>query len=206
MSSLLQDLMIDHATTQVYSIKRHSDIPSWTVRTDLGSENYKAVIIAAPIHSTGISLPSVISSQIPEQPYVHLHVTLLTTTSPQPSPEYFSLSPSSKVPSMILTTYEGVRKGGKEPEFNSLSYHGHATKGTDGVPDQWSVKIFSKERISDEWLDKVFMGQVGWVYRKEVGPLYDNVFVADQVILSVTSASGMHIHSFRQSPPSRQSS
>jgi len=68
---------------------------------------------------------------------------------------------------MILTTYEGVRQGGKEPEFNSLSYHGYITKDKDDAPDQWSVKIFSKERISDEWLDTIFNGQVGWVYRKE---------------------------------------
>jgi len=68
---------------------------------------------------------------------------------------------------MVLTSYEGVRQGGKEPEFNSLSYHGHATTATDGVPEQWSVKIFSKERVSDEWLDKIFMGKVGWVHRKE---------------------------------------
>jgi len=151
----------------VHSIKRNPEVPSWIVRTNRGSENYKAVIIAAPFHSTGITFPSAVSSQIPKQPYVRLHVTLLTTTSPQPNPEYFSLSSSSKVPSMILTTYEGVRKGGKEPEFNSISYHGYATNRTDGVPDQWSVKIFSKKRISDEWLDKMFMGKVGWVHRKE---------------------------------------
>jgi prenylcysteine oxidase/farnesylcysteine lyase len=76
---------------------------------------------------------------------------------------------------MVLTTYEGVRKGGKEPEFNSLSYHGYATKGIGGVPDQWSVKIFSKARISDDWLDKVFMGQVGWVHRKEVSLFCSNI-------------------------------
>ena len=159
----------------MHGIKRNSDgaVGSWTVQTDRGSEDYKAVIIAAPIHSTGINLPSAISSQIPKQPYVHLHVTLLTTTSRQPNPEYFSLSSSSKVPSMVLTTYNGVRKGGKEPEFNSLSYHGYAAKSVDGVPDEWSVKIFSKERISDEWLDKIFMGNVGWVYRKEVSSCHN---------------------------------
>ena len=63
---------------------------------------------------------------------------------------------------MILTTYEGVRKGGREPEFNSLSYHGLVREG------EWAVKIFSQQRISDEWLQNVFNGQVGWVYRKEV--------------------------------------
>lgn len=153
----------------MHSIKRKSGVSSaWTVHTDRSSEEYKAVVIAAPFHSTGIDLAPAISSQIPKQPYVHLHVTLLATTSPQPNPEYFSLSASSKVPSMILTTYEGVRRGGKEPEFNSLSYHGYITKDKDDAPDQWSVKIFSKERISDEWLDTIFNGQVGWVYRKEV--------------------------------------
>lgn len=63
---------------------------------------------------------------------------------------------------MMLTTYEGVRQGGKEPEFNSISYHGMVREG------EWIVKIFSKERISDDWLQGIFPGEVGWVYRKEV--------------------------------------
>ena len=63
---------------------------------------------------------------------------------------------------MILTTYEGARKGGKEPEFNSLSYLSLLREG------EWVVKIFSQRRISDEWLQNVFNGQVGWVHRKEV--------------------------------------
>lgn len=33
--------------------------------------------------------------------------------------------------------------------------------------EEWSVKIFSKQRISDEWLSTVF-DHVGWVHRKEV--------------------------------------
>jgi prenylcysteine oxidase / farnesylcysteine lyase len=66
---------------------------------------------------------------------------------------------------MMLTTYEGVRNGGVEPEFNSLSYHGLVREG------EWAVKIFSKQRISDEWLSNMFFGKVGWVYRKEVGSI-----------------------------------
>jgi len=62
---------------------------------------------------------------------------------------------------MMLTTYEGVRQGGKEPEFNSLSYHGMVREG------EWAIKIFSDHLITDEWLEEVFEGQVGWVYRKE---------------------------------------
>ena len=156
-----------HLGETVQSIKRQSD-EKWTVKTDRSSADYKAVIIAAPFHSTGISLPDTLASQIPPQPYVHLHVTLLTTTSTQPNPAYFALSSTTKVPGMVLTTYDGVRRGGKEPEFNSLSYHGIVRNGSAGVPDQWSVKIFSKERIEDDWLEKVFPGEVGWVYRKQV--------------------------------------
>ena len=187
----------------MHSIERNSDISGWKVLTDNGSKDYKAVILAAPIHSTGISFPPAIISQIPKQPYVHLHVTLLATTLSQPNPKYFGLSPSSKVPSMILTTYEAVRRGAQEPEFNSLSYHGQITKGGDSIPDQWAVKIFSKERISDEWLDEMFMGQVGWVHRKEVGPTCDNKF--SYLIKWMISPSGMHIRSFRQRPPSHRS-
>lgn len=66
---------------------------------------------------------------------------------------------------MILTTYEAARTGGVEPEFNSISYHGQIDRPNQSP--EYRVKIFSKERISDEWLAKVF-GNVGWVYRKEV--------------------------------------
>lgn len=62
----------------------------------------------------------------------------------------------------MLTTDVGTRNGGKRPEFNSVSYHGLVREG------EWAVKIFSKERISDGWLQQMFNGQVGWVHRKEV--------------------------------------
>ncbi|KAK2461697.1 hypothetical protein APHAL10511_006160 [Amanita phalloides] len=148
--------------TTVTNIKPKSDSPRlWTVYSSRGSIDYQAVVLAAPFHSCGITLPKSLSSQIPEQPYVRLHVTLLTTTSPTPNPAYFSLSPTSKMPRMILTTYDAVRKGGKEPEFFSLSYHGLVRE------DEWAVKIFSKQPISDNWLEKVFHEKVGWVHRKE---------------------------------------
>lgn len=151
-----------YLNAQVNSISQKSSSSHiWTVKSTQGAADYKAVILAAPFHSSNITLPPSLSAQIPEQPYVHLHVTLLTTTSPTPDPTYFSLPPSSDVPSMMLTTYEGVRKGGEEPEFNSLSYLGLVRDA------EWAVKIFSKERITDEWLKKMFFGKVGWVYRKE---------------------------------------
>jgi len=92
-----------------------------------------------------------------------LHVTLLTTTAPHPDPEYFGLAQGSTVPMSVLTTYEGVRKGGKVPEFNSLTYHGKVAPSR----EEYVVKIFSQKRVEDEWLNRVFGSKVGWVYRKE---------------------------------------
>ena len=76
---------------------------------------------------------------------------------------------------MVLTTWDAVRHATsaqgevKAPEFNSLSYH-HEIETENGK--EYIVKIFSKARISDEWLDRVFAwgetGKVGWVHRKEV--------------------------------------
>ncbi|KAF9268443.1 hypothetical protein L218DRAFT_919088 [Marasmius fiardii PR-910] len=133
----------------------------WFVHTDRGSTAYKSVILAAPLHQTNIEFPHSIASKVPEQPYVHLHVTLFTTTSPTVNPEYLSLPPATQIPPTLLTTYQGVREGGKAPEFNSLNYLGKIKE------DEWIVKIFSQESISDEWLNNVFSGQVGWVHRKE---------------------------------------
>ncbi|KAF8641081.1 hypothetical protein AX17_000725 [Amanita inopinata Kibby_2008] len=146
----------------VTSISPKSDSSyHWTVRSAHGSADYQAIVLAAPFHSTGILLPNSISSQIPPQPYVSLHVTLLTTTSPTPDPTYFALPSNANTSRMILTTYEGARKGGKAPEFNSLSYLGLVREG------EWAVKIFSKEPVTDDWLQNLFHGNVGWVYRKQ---------------------------------------
>ncbi|KAG7099795.1 hypothetical protein E1B28_001607 [Marasmius oreades] len=151
-----------HLNTQVTRItSRPSSLGPWIVHSDQGSMAYKGIILAAPFHYTNIEFPPSIASQVPKQPYVHLHVTLLSTKSPSVNPEYLSLPLSSKVPPTLLTTFQNAREGGKAPEFNSLSYHGKIKE------DERAVKIFSEERISDEWLKRVFNGQVGWVYRKE---------------------------------------
>ncbi|KAG5339896.1 hypothetical protein C0989_003043 [Termitomyces sp. Mn162] len=151
-----------HLNTEVKEISvSASPSAQWTLKSSLGAKDYNAVILAAPFHSTGITIPSSLADLIPEQPYVHLHVTLLTTTSPKPNPAYFKRSSASVLSEMTLTTYEGVRNNKTEPEFNSLSYHGLVREG------EWAVKIFSKDRMSDEFLNHVFLGQIGWVYRKE---------------------------------------
>lgn len=134
----------------------------WSVKSSRGSQTYKAVVLAAPFHQTSISVPQSISEQIPPQPYVNLHVTLLTTTSPSPNASYFGLPEGTAAARSILTSRANARNGGKEPEFNSLSY---LRKVRDG---EWAVKIFSTSPPSDEWLNEMFSGNVGWLYRKVV--------------------------------------
>ncbi|TFY50190.1 hypothetical protein EVJ58_g11148, partial [Rhodofomes roseus] len=126
---------------------------------------------AAPFYSTAIEVsPPALLTPVPEQPYVHLHVTLLSTTARTPSATYFGLG-SGVAPTEVLTTHNRVREGlGEEPEFNSMTYHGKLRK-VDGAPaerDEWVVKIFSKARVEDAWLENMFgAGNVGWVLRKE---------------------------------------
>lgn len=153
-------------------IERHSD-HTWTIVTEVERRDYDAVVFAAPYHTSQISLPADLSSLIPAQPYIHLHVTLLTTTAATPNPVYFGYKPGSKVPTNIMTTLDGLRRGGKAPEFNSLTYHGQAKFAKNETHDrqgtgEWVVKIFSMQRISDEWLAAMFQNEVGWVLRKEV--------------------------------------
>ncbi|KAI6032073.1 FAD/NAD(P)-binding domain-containing protein [Pisolithus microcarpus] len=157
-----------YLNSEVRDILRVPASSRWIIHTPSGSRIYKAIILAAPFHQTNITVPSDLAELIPPQPYVHLHVTLLTTKSESTNPAYFNLPPDEKVPKVILTTHEGVRNGGVEPEFNSISVHGQIQKVPGSVDEEpeWKVKIFSKERVSDEWLEKVF-GKVGWVHRKE---------------------------------------
>jgi prenylcysteine oxidase / farnesylcysteine lyase len=161
----------------VKSLSRSSS-DKWTLATEAGNTaEYDHVILAAPYHFSNINIsmpalsPNALGPLVPPQPYVHLHVTLLTTKSPHARPRYFNL-PEDKttgIPTMMLTTHDAVRtRGTPEPEFNSLSYHGRV-RNADGTPTssgEWVVKIFSKERVKDEWLTDVF-GHVGWVYRQE---------------------------------------
>ncbi|EIN13462.1 FAD/NAD(P)-binding domain-containing protein, partial [Punctularia strigosozonata HHB-11173 SS5] len=67
------------------SIQRADGGSAWELKTSasdrLSTKEYDSVILAAPFHSTGIEFPRRMRDRVPKQPYVHLHVTLLTTTS-----------------------------------------------------------------------------------------------------------------------------
>ena len=97
---------------------------------------YRSIILAAPYHQTGISFSSEeLLAHVPQQPYVHLHVTLLITHSSKPNSTYFNLDQQSGAPTTVLTTYEGVRQRGEpEPEFNSLTYHTSLRSHSSGIP------------------------------------------------------------------------
>ncbi|KZT06641.1 FAD/NAD(P)-binding domain-containing protein [Laetiporus sulphureus 93-53] len=158
--------------TAVTALKHDEASGAWLVSTADSRQAYRAVILAAPFHSANISLfPEALAESFPEQPYVRLHVTLLSTPAPSPNSAYFGLGAHS-APTTLLTTANAVREGtGAEPEFNSLTYHGKV-RAADGEPwageagEEWVVKIFSKKRLTDDWLENMF-GKVGWVLRKE---------------------------------------
>jgi len=137
-----------HLNTEVKEIARkHPDSPLWAVHSTAGSQVYRGIILAAPFHQSGIEIPYELAETIPAQPYVHLHVTLLSTTSPHPNPQYFGLPADVTVPTTILTTYDGGRAGGFEPEFNSLSYHGPLRKTV--VPEEASEQIEEVTQADD---------------------------------------------------------
>jgi prenylcysteine oxidase/farnesylcysteine lyase len=158
---------------QVVGIERHSN-HTWIIVTEEGRRDYDAVIIAAPYHSSRITLPADLSTSISPQPYVHLHTTLLTTTAATFNPVYFGYKPGSKIAKNIVRIFDGVSRDGtgRASEFNFISYQGQAkfSKNETQETGEWVVKISSMERISDEWLAAMFQNQVGWVQRKEVCP------------------------------------
>lgn len=140
----------------------------WHVGIEGGAEEtYDVVVLAAPYKGTNIHIDSPelsVEEAFPPVDYVHLHVTLVATTAAHPQATYFfpGADPNTQMPETILTTSSGP----VTPEFNSLSYHEKVQRA--GHPEERVVKIFSKARVEDEWLEKVFgTGKVGWVHRKE---------------------------------------
>jgi len=158
-----------HLNTTITSLSKTqiSGRNSWALNMS-GSESprsYDHVILAAPYGSSGIALHGSSAFFSPVN-YVHLHVTLVSTTSIRPLPRFFGTSwAPSAIPSMILTTAEGVRNGGILPTFQSISYHSTFTRD-DKI--EHVFKIFSLDHKDDAWLETVFgEGTLGWVYRKE---------------------------------------
>ncbi|KZT67749.1 FAD/NAD(P)-binding domain-containing protein [Daedalea quercina L-15889] len=159
----------------VASLAYDPDTALWHLSTEDQApvpQPYRAVVLAAPYHQASIDIsPSGIAQVPPPQPYVRLHVTVLTTPSAAPNPAHFNMN-DSRVPTYIMTSHNGVRQGSSpEPDFVALAFHGQL-RGADGDTfqgidgEEHVVKIFSRQRLSDEWLEGMF-GKVGWLLRKE---------------------------------------
>ncbi|CAE6492519.1 unnamed protein product [Rhizoctonia solani] len=135
----------------------------YAVGTSKGVANYDAVIVAAPLPLTNIKFINTANkpSSFPKVNYVHLHVTLLTTTTPSLLPTYFKVDNSSTLPGTILTTAEY----GSKPEFNSIRYQAKIERNG---KTEYIVKMFSPAKIPDSTLAALFgKGTIGWVFRKE---------------------------------------
>ncbi|CUA74616.1 hypothetical protein RSOLAG22IIIB_05623 [Rhizoctonia solani] len=148
--------------TTVKSIAKGSN-SKYAVITDKGAATFDAVIVAAPLPLTNIEFINTANrpSKFPKVNYLHLHVTLLTTTTPSLLPGYFKLDNSSALPGTVLTTAEY----GPKPQFNSIRYQ--ATINRNGKTE-YIVKMFSPAKISDETLATLFGKEsIGWVFRKE---------------------------------------
>ena len=155
--------MSDGFHIKVKSIKWNSNANTWTVRSTNGSIDYRNAVLAAPIHTSQISLPESLTVQVPERPHESIFTTVLSTNSSYPDPTYFGLKPTARAPRTILTTATG---GGGEPEFLSLKYHSIIRANGN---DEYVVKILSEERLPDETLERLFGPEsVKWVRTHEV--------------------------------------
>ena len=133
------------------------------MRSANGSIDYRNAVLAAPIHTSQISLPESLTIQVPERPHESIYTTVLATNASHPDPTYFGMKPDAWVPRTILTT---TRKDGEEPEFLSLRYHSIIRPGEH---EEYVVKILSEEKLSDESLERLFGPEsVKWVHTHEV--------------------------------------
>jgi len=153
----------DGFCVKVKSIKWNSNANAWTVRSTNGSIDYRNAVLAAPIHTSQISLPESLTVQVPERPYESIFTTVLSTNASHPNPTYFGMKPTTRTPLTILTT---VRKDGEEPEFLSLKYHSIIRANGN---DEYVVKIVSEEKLAEETLERLFGPEsVKWVRIHEV--------------------------------------
>lgn len=155
-----------HLNTAVSGLTK-TPAGKWLVQTSSGTQEYDSVLLGAPHGTSNIAFPSSVPA-LPVVPYVHLHVTLFTTTSDSAKRSYFTKQANLnfvpfKIPQSVLTTAQGIRKGRKAPEFYSMNVMQQVKEGD----NKWVVKIFSKDRISDSWIRAAFNG-VDWIHRKEV--------------------------------------
>lgn len=155
-----------HLSTKVSTIKKGEN-RGWSLQVNgtagLQSLDFDSVILAAPYASSQISLPPR-SAHVAPVKYVHLNVTLFTTTSKTPKRDYFvqqggGLWLPTKIPRTILTS-QGKAKS--TPEFFSMNYIQRLKDGS----DEWVVKVFSTGDPTS--IIRHSFDGIGWMHNKEV--------------------------------------
>ncbi|KAK3948394.1 hypothetical protein QBC32DRAFT_245873 [Pseudoneurospora amorphoporcata] len=119
------------------------------------------VILANPLQFSNISIPEhVLESPIEKIDYVHLHVTIFTSPF-SPSPKFFNFENPRALPGAVLTTLgkndnanSGVEGAGSAGFFSISKQRKLVNPKT--RKEEYAYKIFSPEKITPEFLSRLF--------------------------------------------------
>lgn len=152
-----------------YTVEAHS--PS----TKIEPTTYDAIILAAPLQFTNLTLTPAPIHPPPAVPYVNLHVTLFTSPH-KLDPQFFHLSSHGNVPTTILTTTPTTHNN--PTPFYSISTLRSLTNPSTGRTE-FLYKIFSPAPIPRSWLLSILKphlasekassddkSDVSWIYEK----------------------------------------
>jgi prenylcysteine oxidase / farnesylcysteine lyase len=143
-----------------YSIKTTTP-DDLTGKVTTNEEPFDTIILAAPLQFSSLTLPPGLLKRTPDEvPYVTLHVTLFT--SPHALNEtYFNLSPSTKVPTSILTTLPKDAPLPTNPE-DSVGPPGFFSISTlrsvinpETLEKEYLYKIFSPKAVTSGFLSQI---------------------------------------------------
>ncbi|PPR01603.1 hypothetical protein CVT24_005865 [Panaeolus cyanescens] len=146
--------------TEVTNIEHGLDTNLWKINTSKGAKEYDAVILAAPLYQSNISIPERFYRQIPLVLHREIHVTVIATRSSSINRQFLGFPSGAEDIRYIISPSEG-RPG--QPAFSIMSYEREASPGV------WIVKVISHSAISAEWLLGAFNDNVNWVHRHTWG-------------------------------------
>ncbi|PPQ83366.1 hypothetical protein CVT24_001895 [Panaeolus cyanescens] len=142
--------------TEVTNIEHAVDTHLWKINTSKGAKAYDAVILAAPLYQSNISIPERFYRQIPPVLHRKIHVTVIATRSSSISRQFLGFPSGAEDIRYLISPSEG-RPG--QPAFSIMSYEREVSPGV------WIVKVISHSAISAEWLLGAFNDNVNWVHR-----------------------------------------
>lgn len=122
---------------------------------------FDSVVLAAPFQYSNLDIEEGLLTRTPDEvPYVQLHVTLFTTNRTM-SAAFFNLTPGAEVPTSVLTTLPPDEEPGRgEKSVGSTGFFSISTLrqviNPATMEKELLYKIFSAEKISSEFLSKLF--------------------------------------------------